>query len=128
MTQHAQRQIINHCQHELPFEACGIISGRNGKADTVWPVENISRSTVAFSMSIEDISYVFEQSEMRRQSVMGIYHSHPTAYAVPSRGDIAYNNYPNLAHIIVSLSGRNPTMKLYEINRGRVRQLTLKLY
>ncbi|MEH6986475.1 M67 family metallopeptidase [Cytobacillus firmus] len=127
MTQQVLRQIINHCQHELPYEACGIISGRNGKADTVWPMKNISRSTVAFSMSIEDISYVFEQSEKQHQSVMGIYHSHPTAPAIPSRGDIVYNNYPHLAHIIVSLSGRKPDMKVYEINQGRVRPLILKI-
>lgn len=119
--------MINHCKKEFPFEACGILSGKNGIASTVWKMKNQDQSANSFSMSLTDIANVFEQIEKRKEEVLAIYHSHPTAAPYPSPGDIRYNNYPELAHIIISLNKPLPEVKAFHIIGPQVSRILIKL-
>ncbi|WP_052345862.1 Mov34/MPN/PAD-1 family protein [Paucisalibacillus sp. EB02] len=127
LTNQVYNQIIYHCRKESPLEACGILSGRDGIICTVWPMRNIDQSAVSFSMSRNEINNVFNSIKKKNEIVLAIYHSHPTAPAIPSRGDIQYNNYPELSHVIVSLQHKVPDIKAYQMVQNQVNSLIIKL-
>jgi proteasome lid subunit RPN8/RPN11 len=120
--------MIFHCRNELPLEGCGLLSGKNGIAETLWPMENINRSPSSFSMDLNQIEEVFELINDRDESLVGIYHSHPTADAYPSPQDISYNNYPEVAHIILSFaqSAYRPDVKCFQIKGKNVTPLKIR--
>jgi len=96
-------------------EACGLLSGRHGCAETLWRMENTEKSPVAFAMDSRHILKVLQKMALKGESLVGIYHSHPTAPPLPSREDIAYAHYPEAAYLIVSLSSREPVLGCYRI-------------
>ncbi|WP_240689481.1 Mov34/MPN/PAD-1 family protein [Ammoniphilus sp. YIM 78166] len=113
-------KMIAHCQSEQPMEACGLLSGTGGHAETIWMMENVENSPTAFAMDMEQIRRVFRQIEEKGERLVGIYHSHPTAPPVPSSRDIEFANYPEAAYIIVSLAKRIPEIGIYHILEKRV--------
>lgn len=119
--------MIAHCFSNLPYEACGLLSGRNGRADTLWVMENVKRSPVSFEMDMEQIRQVFWMMERRGEEFVGIFHSHPTASPYPSTSDIAHASYPDQAYIIVSLANGTANVGCYRIVNRRVIPLSLKL-
>lgn len=119
--------MIDHCETELPYEACGLLTGKNGIAKTIWRMKNIDQSPVSFSMDLEQIRRVFEIIAKIDESLLGIYHSHPTDKAYPSAGDIFYNNYPGVGYLIVSFANKTPVVKCFHINGKKVIPLNIKL-
>jgi proteasome lid subunit RPN8/RPN11 len=119
--------MINHCRQELPYEACGLLSGTGGKNETVWKMENMERSPVSFSMDLDQMEQTFHSIKKRAQQLTGIYHSHPTGIPFPSRNDIQHAHYPHAAYFIVSLASSNPSVKCYRIQNQRVIPLTIGL-
>lgn len=122
-----RQALITHCTKEFPYEACGLLSGRYGIAQTCWPMVNQDKSEYSFSMAISDIEKVFQKIEDQNEEVMAIYHSHPSSEAYPSPGDIAMNNYPDLIHIIVSLKNHHPDMRAFLLEGTQVTELDLYL-
>ncbi len=78
-------------------------------------------------MDLEQIRRVFELIDKRDECLIGIYHSHPTGKAYPSAGDIAYNNYPEVGHLIVSLASKTPVVKCFEMKGKKVTSLFIQL-
>jgi len=120
LTDAALQEMISHCKKELPFEACGLLSGRKGISCTVWKMKNAERSPNSFSMNLNEIQQVFTQLEKMQQEFTGIYHSHPTDIAYPSPEDVLYNNYPDVVHIIISLASKKPIVKAFYIKGNKV--------
>ncbi|WP_034262690.1 M67 family metallopeptidase [Bacillus sp. J33] len=120
MTSNVYDLLVYYCRKELPNEACGLLSGKEGLAATIWPMKNMDKSPVSFSMDIRQIEHVFNRIKKKNEEVLGIYHSHPTADAYPSKGDIALNNHPDLFHIIISFETIYPKIKAYQINENYV--------
>lgn len=90
-------------------------------------MKNVDESAVSYSMSLKDIAHIFDVIEKKNEEVLAIYHSHPTASAYPSPGDIRYNNYPELAHVIVSLLKPLPEIKAFHLKGHQVIPLRLEL-
>ncbi|MCQ6274853.1 M67 family metallopeptidase [Bacillus sp. V3B] len=112
--------MINHCQQEVPYEACGLLSGLKGKNESLWKMKNIERSPTTFAMDIKQMSQVFQSMKQQGEELTGIYHSHPTAPPYPSRNDIVNVHYPNTAYFIVSLSFGKPNVKCFRIKNSLV--------
>ncbi|MDA5110657.1 M67 family metallopeptidase [Brevibacillus thermoruber] len=120
-------EMVDHCQKELPYEACGLLSGGNGRAVTIWKMENADKSLFSFSMKEEQILSVFTQMEKRGEQLVAIYHSHPTAPAYPSPYDIEFANYPEAAYLILSLAGEQPEIGCFRITGKQVTLLHLAI-
>lgn len=118
-------KMVKHCIKNLPFEACGLLSGKDGKAQTFWPMENVNRCPVSFSMDLEQIHHTFELMDKMNEDLLGSVHSHPTGKAYPSAGDIAYNNYPELWHLIISLENPAPVVNCFQIKGNKVSTVTI---
>jgi len=115
ITRSIWEEMARHCISERPYEACGLLSGRNGKAETIWRMENTEKSPVAFAMDTRQVHKVLQKISFKGEALVGIYHSHPTAPPFPSAEDIAYANYPEAAYLIMSLSSAQPELCCFRI-------------
>ena len=125
---HVWEEMLLHCQEERPYEACGLFSGKKGRIETIWRMENVRRSPVSFSMDVHEIENVLQAMQSRGERMTGIYHSHPTAPAIPSPEDIAHAHYPEAAYIIVSLQDDPPSWGCYRVIGQRATPIRLSLY
>ena len=117
--------MINHCQQEAPYEACGLLSGIKEKNEKLREMRNIERTTTTFAMDVKQMSQVFKSMKHRKEEWTGIYHSHPTAPPIPSRNDIVNFDYPEVAYFIVSLTYGKPNVKCYRIKNNKVTPLKI---
>ncbi len=111
-----------------PEEACGLIGGRFGRAERLYPVENILHSPVAYEMEPLQQVRAMLAMEAERLDLLAIYHSHPEGPARPSSTDIAQAYYPEQAQLIISLTDRaRPSMRAFMIVDGDVREIACVL-
>jgi [CysO sulfur-carrier protein]-S-L-cysteine hydrolase len=113
MKKNIWQQMIHHCISQLPCEACGLLSGKNDRAETLWIAENIKKSPTAFEMNPTQIDTIFQWIQSEGEDMTGIFHSHPT--------------YPEKAYIIVSLADHTVKVGCYYIHKPRVIPLSLQL-
>jgi proteasome lid subunit RPN8/RPN11 len=102
LTQAQIEQIIQHLEACLPEEGCGVIGGRDGKAEVIFPVTNELHSPVRFRMDpleqLEKMIWI----EDHGFDLQAIFHSHPVGPEMPSETDIAEFFYPGTITIIFS--------------------------
>ena len=113
-------EMVAQAVAELPNECCGLLagrveettgSGRFGRVARRYPLVNEAASPTAY-LSAPD-SLFAAHKEMRRLGldILAVYHSHPTSEPVPSRTDLANNNYPEAVHLIISLLREEPKIR-----------------
>ncbi|WP_262421891.1 M67 family metallopeptidase [Bacillus aquiflavi] len=120
-------EMIRHCKNELPYEACGLLSGRKRKLETIWKMDNIEKSAYSFAMDLDQITNTIQLMEKRKESLTGIYHSHPTGLPYPSKEDILNAHYPKAAYFIVSLANQKPIVRCFRIQDKSVYPLLIKV-
>jgi proteasome lid subunit RPN8/RPN11 len=88
---------IADCRARLPFEACGVLLGEH-KSDTLRirtcvPLTNAAdRPETSFRFDEREWLRILYEDDLRKRAghrLLGIYHSHPAAGAVPSADDRA---------------------------------------
>lgn len=124
---HLVQQIIEHCRDEKPYEACGILTGRGSQVLHAYATDNIRRSPIYYEVDPEQQEYVLRTMEEQGEELVAIYHSHPTAAAVPSVNDIRLAvHYPKAIRVIISLAGGPADMKAFLIVDGAVQNVPLE--
>lgn len=99
---HLRKQMIQHILSCLPEEGCGIIGGRENRAEIVLPVTNQLHSTTKFLMEPQEQLDAFLKLETLNLELLAFYHSHPSGPEIPSQNDIAEFYYPGVISIILS--------------------------
>lgn len=117
--------MTSHCMKDRPFEACGLLSGKGGRCETIWPMINVEKSPYSFAISDEAIEKAMAQMKERGEALTGIYHSHPTALPYPSKEDQRHNGYPTVAYFIVSLQGREPVVRCFQVTPSKVQPIKI---
>lgn len=125
IAQNQINEIIDHCRAELPYEACGIISGVNNTVISVWRMQNESKSEKRYFVSKGNVQNIFDEILKKGEDVIGIYHSHPKTSPIPSKYDLLNHPYPKVQMIIVSLKNKKPVIKSYEIINQHFLETTL---
>jgi proteasome lid subunit RPN8/RPN11 len=116
-------QLIEHARKKYPEEACGLLVGR-GSADRFIPMENTLASTTAFEMDPAQLISAFRDLRQGGEELIGIYHSHPSGPARPSKMDIERAYYPEAAQLIVSLADpKRPKAAAFRIVDGEVLEI-----
>jgi proteasome lid subunit RPN8/RPN11 len=116
-------QLIEHARKKYPEEACGLLVGR-GSADRFIPMENTLASTTAFEMDPAQLKSVFRDLRQSGEELIGIYHSHPSGPARPSKMDFVRAYYPEAAQLIVSLADpERPQAAAFRIVDGEVLEI-----
>jgi proteasome lid subunit RPN8/RPN11 len=100
------RNIIMHCDKELPLEACGILIGNRDNDDKIvqriYKTVNVLKSSTRFKINPGEQLKIFMEADRSGMDILGFYHSHPYFGAKASRIDISSANYPDCVYLIYS--------------------------
>lgn len=130
ITKQAYNTLIQLSLAEIPCEACGILISNHSSSnpnggndtsgsliiDTVIPIRNIHiNPKQSFSFDPAEWTRLYFQIQTNRQSLVGLFHSHPETDATPSTSDLAgFLPATNLSYWIISLKNpSNPHVQPY---------------
>jgi proteasome lid subunit RPN8/RPN11 len=95
-------KMLRHVQTCMPMEACGLLGGQSGKVERVIPVENIAQELTRFRMDPHGQIEAMLSLDANGETLIGIYHSHPTGPSSMSRTDVDEAAYPEAVHLVWS--------------------------
>ena len=120
-------EISKHGERDYPYEACGLLIGKfaDGNAKTVheaFPISNAREESAKrnrFFITPDELLRGERYAREKKLDVIGFYHSHPEAPAVPSQYDLEHA-WPTYSYIIVSVkSGQAGDLFSYEQSEDR---------
>src|SRR5450759_5698080 len=106
---HIPRKITNQLLHlaqiSPDFEVCGLIGSKNGLPTHCYPIKN-SAEHPQQRFLLDAGQQISAMAKMRElgEDLFAIYHSHPTAPALPSTHDLELAAYPEALYLIISLN------------------------
>ncbi|WP_053376896.1 Mov34/MPN/PAD-1 family protein [Paenibacillus sp. FJAT-27812] len=136
ITKSAYEQLIQICLDAKPLEACGIVVSSESNAspladrpddatfqliDTIIPIKNIHIDpTRSFAFDPAEWTAAFYDMQKNRQTLVGLFHSHPRTEAIPSSSDSeGFLPASELSYWIVSLqNSAAPQVKPYRLTQG----------
>ena len=122
LPQEFAQEMIAQAKEEAPYEACGLIAGKEGKAVKLYRTANAAHSTTTYRLKPEEQYKVFIEMEEKGWELWAIYHSHPAFPVYPSPRDIGQAYFPEALYIIVSLAQEEPEIRAFRIVKGKVRE------
>ena len=118
--------ILAHVERELPFEACGLLAGKNNQVEKIFLIRNQAQSPVRFVMDPYEQLQAFEWIDSNGLLLLGIFHSHPTGPETVSATDIAEAAY-EVVHIVCSRRDGGWKMRGFQIKNGQATEIPLLL-
>ncbi|MEO2054014.1 MAG: M67 family metallopeptidase [Nitrospira sp.] len=133
-------QMISHAQSDAPFECCGLLAGKEGKIEEIYPIANLPADDpkIADMQVPQDrrFRYVMDPKEqlkafkaMRKNGteLSGIYHSHPHSPATPSATDVRLAFYPEVTYLIISLEIKEkPEVRGFQIVNEKITEIVIE--
>jgi proteasome lid subunit RPN8/RPN11 len=116
--------MVAHVLSNPTLEMCGLLAGRDGVVDRVWPVPNALQSPVAYRMDGSEFAEAMIGCDFEP---LGIFHSHPAGPPVPSSTDIAEAAYPDSIYVVISLQTTWPSVRAFTIVDGQVSEVTINI-
>ena len=111
-----------------PIEACGILAGKDNKAEKLFEMTNADNRSDHFMMEPKEQFTVVKNIRSADLEMLAIYHSHPETPARPSAEDIRLALTPDVIYVIVSLQGANaPAVKGFFIEDGTITEVPVKV-
>ena len=114
-------QLLHLAQISPDFEVCGLIGSKNGLPTHCYPINNAAdHPRERFLLDAgQQISAMTKMRELGEE-LFAIYHSHPTAPALPSFYDLDEAAYPDALYLIISLN----TKGILEMRGFKIHQKT----
>ena len=125
--QHIFDDMITYCRGGYPNEVCGILAGRGHEVSRLFRMRNVENSPVSYLMDSKEQFEVMKELRENGLSMVALFHSHPASAAYPSAKDVALAFYEDSAHVIVSLSEREPLVKAFFITNGVVEEIEIRV-
>ncbi len=126
VTQSHMFSMQRHINFIAPFEACGMLGGKDDVVELVLPVKNALESKTRFLMDPKAQLRAIQQIESEGLEILAIFHSHPKGPSSPSETDIAESRYP-VANIIWAKTGRRWTARAFVIENGISEEIPLTI-
>jgi proteasome lid subunit RPN8/RPN11 len=117
-------EMMAHVLSHPALEMCGLLAGRAGVVDRVWPVPNALRSATAYKMDGPEFAEAMIGCEFEP---LGIFHSHPAGPPVPSPTDIAEAAYPDSIYVVISLQTQAPSVRAFTIIDEQVTEVPIDI-
>ena len=120
-------QLLHFAQISPETEVCGLIGSQNDHPVNCYPIANTS-STPENRFEMDSRQHIATMAKMRdhNEDLFAIYHSHPTAPAVPSKTDLERATYPEALYLIISLNTKGILeMRGFRIYRQTVQEVYL---
>lgn len=128
LTREQVAQIEAHARSEHPREACGLLGGRNGRVESVYPLPNTERGATRYLAEPQAQLQAMLEIEDQGKEVVAIYHSHPSSPPTPSDTDLEMAFYPESLYVIISLADRRrPALRAFSIQNGEVREVEMSV-
>jgi [CysO sulfur-carrier protein]-S-L-cysteine hydrolase len=119
-------QMTAHARAELPNEACGLLAGPESRIERFFPIGNRDGSPTTFTLDATEQLRAENEIEDSGWRVLGVFHSHPSTEAFPSRTDRArafwpdsdgsLPVYPDVHYVIASLADPDdPVVRAFRI-------------
>ena len=118
-----------HGERDYPYECCGLLIGRfieysRKVVSQVYPISNAREEAAKrnrFLIRPEELLQGERHARARNLAVLGFYHSHPDAQAVPSQYDQDHA-WPTYSYVVVSvLKGTARELRSWELQPDRSR-------
>ncbi|MDP6793418.1 MAG: M67 family metallopeptidase [Anaerolineales bacterium] len=128
LTENQTQKMIAHAQAALPNEACGLLGGKDGHVQAVYPGANAELSPARYRMDPQEQLLALDAIKLGGEDLLGIFHSHPEGQVFPSATDIAQAYYPDAVYIILARprSGKWQ-MHGYDLRNGRSQKVVLQI-
>jgi proteasome lid subunit RPN8/RPN11 len=120
-------EIIAHARDGLPNEACGILAGRDGRVERFFPAESDEPSPYYYRIEARDQIRIMNAIDDAGLDLVGIYHSHTSSPAYPSRTDAEQAFWPDAVYVIVSLAEPAADVRGYRMNDMAVTEEALQV-
>ena len=120
-------EIVAHARAAAPNEGCGIIAGTGGTAERFFPLVSQDPSPYYYEIGSEDRIRVWLAIDDAGLDLIGIYHSHVSSPAYPSRTDVEQAFWPGTTYLIVSLAGGGADLRGFQIADGEVTEEPLEV-
>jgi len=127
------RSLVNRLLHEAQtrpdHEVCGLIGGKDGHPCSLYPATNIAGDPQRhFLLDPKDQIAAMKRMRERGESLFAIYHSHPTAPAVPSREDIEQIGYDDALLVIISLETKGVLeLRAFRLEPSQIQEIPLEM-
>ncbi len=111
---------------EAPNEACGYLSGVDGRVRSVIRMTNVDASPEHFSLDPAEQFAALKEARERGEALIAVYHSHPAGHAQMSDEDIRLANDPNTVYVIYSVP--DESVRAFRVDtEKRVREVGLRI-
>lgn len=98
-------QLLHLAQLSPDAEICGLISSHNGVPSRCYAIDNVAEHpSQRFLLNASQQIAALADMRERGEELFAIYHSHPTAPAIPSNTDLKLAAYPDALYLIISLN------------------------
>jgi [CysO sulfur-carrier protein]-S-L-cysteine hydrolase len=133
-------KLFAHAHEEAPNEACGLIGGAAGRAETLYRARNAEASPLRYNLDPQDQFRIMGEIEDRGEELAAIYHSHTASPAYPSQTDINLalmdrreNGevvgqeplFPGVIYLIASLAEGEQPLRGFRIDEDGVTEIEL---
>jgi len=99
------QNLLHHAQQTPDVEVCGLISSQNNIPVRSYAIKNSSdKPSTLFTLDAQQQISAMAEMRDNKQQLFAIYHSHPTAPAIPSKTDLEQAGYPEALYLIISLN------------------------
>ncbi len=120
-------EIVAHARAGLPNEACGILAGIDGRVERFFPAQPDEPSPYYYRIESRDQIRIMNEIDAAGLDLLGIYHSHTSSPAYPSRTDAEQAFWPDAVYVIVSLAGADPDVRGYKMHDMTVTEEALRI-
>jgi len=122
-------QLLHLAQLSPDAEVCGLVSSRNGLPDRCYAIDNVAEHpSQRFLLNASQQIAALAEMRERGEELFAIYHSHPTAPAIPSSTDLKLAAYPDALYLIISLDTKGILeMRGFHINEQIAQEIPLTL-
>jgi [CysO sulfur-carrier protein]-S-L-cysteine hydrolase len=119
--------IVSHAMLDLPNEACGYLSGKDGIITNSYALTNVDHSPEHFSFAPAEQFSTVKKARKEGMEILANYHSHPGTPARPSEEDIRLAFDPDIFYFIISLAASEPDVKAFRIVNGFVKKVEIQI-
>jgi len=123
------QNLLHHAQQTPNEEVCGLVSSKNNIATQTYPIKNIATNPAEF-FNLDAQQQIKAMAEIRnkQEQLFAIYHSHPTAPAIPSKTDLDQAGYPDALYLIISLNVKGiMEIRGYQLKNEQFIEVALRL-
>jgi len=120
------QELVAYVDQHAPLEACGLLAGKEDRAEKMIGVSNQAQSRVRFVMDPYEQLHAFDWIEASDFDLVGIFHSHPTGPETASATDILESAYA-VVHVILSRAGTQWKARGFWIEDGKAHEVTLQI-